>query len=80
MKKDNMIGKNFISGLLTVLRRPVYVSDPFLNAPEVTTQLSLPHRVRCPKGAKNGLWELHRQRPSKAARTPIEHDERSSSM
>ena len=51
--------------------------------------------IRCPKDAKNGLLERWRalfpiaighlgapssQRPSKAARTPIEHDERSSSM
>ena len=51
--------------------------------------------IRPPKDAKNGLLERWRalfsiaighlgapssQRPSKAARTPIEHDERSSSM
>ena len=28
-QKQKVIGKNFISGLLTVLRRPVYASDHF---------------------------------------------------
>jgi len=28
-KVDKMIGKNFISGLLIMLRRPVYASDHF---------------------------------------------------
>ena len=32
------------------------------------------------KGPKMGSWQLHRGRPSKAARPPIEHDERSFSM
>ena len=32
------------------------------------------------KGPKMGSWQLHRRRPIKAARPPIEHDERSFSM
>ena len=42
-----MIGKNFISSLLTVLRRPVYASDHFIYFLGIGC-------ARCPKGAKMG--------------------------
>ena len=41
--KQNVIGKNLISGLLTVLRRPVYASDQGVEG-EDTDELSLQTR------------------------------------
>ena len=61
-------------------RRSLLRTTKIIFYPTILSAFSVVPELGAQKGPKMGSWQLHRGRPSKAARPPIEHDERSFSM